>query len=76
LTGVWYRLGTTAKLIAAGLAKSRPPERRRPAQFASLIVAVVTLIRPDADGSVEGCVSAPRALIKQILNNPTPPATT
>ena len=31
---------------------------------------VVTLITPDADGSVEGCVSAPRALIKQILKNP------
>jgi CHRD domain len=31
---------------------------------------VVPLITPDADGSVEGCVSAPRALIKQILKNP------
>jgi len=30
---------------------------------------VVTLITPDADGSVEGCVSAPRALVKQILKN-------
>jgi hypothetical protein len=32
---------------------------------------VVPLITPDADGSVAGCVSAPRALIKQILKNPT-----
>lgn len=32
---------------------------------------VVPLITPDADGSVEGCVSAPRALIKQILKNPS-----
>ncbi|MGH3084991.1 MAG: CHRD domain-containing protein [Gaiellaceae bacterium] len=32
---------------------------------------VVPLTTPDADGSVEGCVSAPRALVKQILNNPT-----
>jgi hypothetical protein len=31
---------------------------------------VVTLPTPDADGSVEGCVSAPRALVKQILMNP------
>jgi CHRD domain len=30
---------------------------------------VVPLITPDSDGSVEGCVSAPRALIKQILKN-------
>lgn len=31
---------------------------------------VVTLITPDADGSVAGCVSADRALVKQILMNP------
>jgi hypothetical protein len=31
---------------------------------------VIPLITPDADGSVEGCVSAPRALVKQILKNP------
>jgi hypothetical protein len=31
---------------------------------------VVTLITPDVDGSVQGCVAAPRALIKQILMNP------
>ena len=31
---------------------------------------VVTLITPDADGSVAGCVNVPRALVKQILMNP------
>ncbi|HEU0304062.1 MAG TPA: CHRD domain-containing protein [Gaiellaceae bacterium] len=31
---------------------------------------VVTLITPDADGSVAGCVAAPRALVKEILMNP------
>ena len=31
---------------------------------------VVTLITPDADGSVAGCVAAPRALVKEILKNP------
>lgn len=31
---------------------------------------VVTLITPDADGSVAGCVNVSRALVKQILKNP------
>ena len=31
---------------------------------------VVTLTTPDADGAVEGCVAAPRALVKEILQNP------
>jgi len=30
---------------------------------------VVTLTAPDADGAVEGCVSAPRALVKDILKH-------
>jgi hypothetical protein len=30
---------------------------------------VVTLTTPDADGSVEGCVSVPRALVKDIQKN-------
>ena len=31
---------------------------------------VVTLVTPDADGNVSGCVAVDRALVKQILQNP------
>jgi len=31
---------------------------------------VVTLVTPDADGNVSGCVAVSRALVKQILMNP------
>ncbi len=31
---------------------------------------VVTLVTPDADGNVQGCVPVNRALVKQILRNP------
>ncbi len=31
---------------------------------------VVTLVTPDADGNVQGCVAVDRALVKQILMNP------